>query len=102
MQATRPADPAETEATALRPNPPDDRTSPAPLKLVRIGIGAASAPQARLAVILVAAVVGPTAADLYGIAVPKSPYWFLIAGGWIAGSGGLHILARLMLKGLTP
>ena len=52
---------------------------------------------------LIASVIGPTAADIYGIVVvPKSPYWGLFALCWIIGCAIFHVAARYVLGGLEP
>ena len=51
---------------------------------------------------LIASVIGPTAADIYGIVVPKSTYWGLFASCWIIGCAIIHVAARYVLGGLEP
>ena len=51
---------------------------------------------------LIASVIGPTAADIYGIVVPESPYWGVLALCWRIGCAIFHVAARYVLGGLEP
>ncbi len=49
-----------------------------------------------------AGVLGPTAADLYGVVAPTTPYWWLFGACWFCLAGILHIVARGILGDLKP
>jgi hypothetical protein len=51
---------------------------------------------------MIASVVGPAASDLYGIATPKSPYWWVFGLAWLFIAAGLHLAARTALGELEP
>ncbi len=51
---------------------------------------------------MITSVVGPAASDLYGIATPKSPYWWLFGLAWITIAAGLHFAARTAIGELEP
>jgi hypothetical protein len=51
---------------------------------------------------IVASVVGPGASDLYGIATPKSPYWWVFGLAWMSLGVILHAIARKALGDLEP
>ena len=46
---------------------------------------------------MITSVVGPGASVLYGIATPKTPYWWEFGLAWIIISAGLHMAARTAL-----
>jgi len=50
----------------------------------------------------IASVVAPTAADVYGMTMPKTPYWWVFALLCLIGSAALHAAARLVLGNLEP
>ena len=47
-------------------------------------------------------VIGPLVADIYGLAVPRSPYWWQFSALWLFGGVIAHALARLFLGDLKP
>jgi hypothetical protein len=51
---------------------------------------------------MITSVVGPAASDLYGIATPKSPYWWVFGLAWFTIAVGLHLAARTALGELEP
>lgn len=51
---------------------------------------------------MTAGAVGPIAADVYGITVPQTPYWWQFAAFWVGGGLSVHLFARLVLRGLKP
>jgi hypothetical protein len=51
---------------------------------------------------MITSVVGPAASDLYGIAAPKSPYWWAFGLAWIIIAASLHLAARKAIGDLQP
>ena len=47
-------------------------------------------------------VIGPLVAHIYGLAVPKSLYWWEFSALWLFGGVIAHALARLFLGDLKP
>ncbi len=47
-------------------------------------------------------VIVPIAALAYGTAIPKSPYYLLIAVGWLIAGLGLHLFTRYTLREMEP
>ena len=51
---------------------------------------------------VIASVIGPAASDLYGITMPKSPYWWMFGIAWLLAAAVLHFIARKLLEDLEP
>lgn len=49
-----------------------------------------------------AAVVGPTATELYGITIPTTPYWSAFGTCWMILVVGLHMAARRFMGDVEP